>query len=304
MRLCALTLFAFASIVIACSGGAPRPARTTAAPAPPAPVEAPPPSIPLEEDPAPDGPVCESTEACEEGRHCRGPAGCEGAWACGEPRECGEATISYCGCDELTFYALEGCPGRPYERVGPCEALGEEITEAEVEEVEGNTICTSDDDCRSGFVCAGTAGCGTFWTCVRRRSLGCGRDRAPFCSCNGETIFASSRCPGQPIAHEGYCAGDEPEPAATPAAEPPEPPTPSASSTPGPPASCMSSRDCPRGQVCAGAPGCGTDWHCERPRERCVDDTQYFCGCDGESFRASMTCPGRPHRHRGACARD
>ncbi|HJL14098.1 MAG TPA: hypothetical protein RMH99_00510, partial [Sandaracinaceae bacterium LLY-WYZ-13_1] len=67
------------------------------------------------------------------------------------------------------------------------------------------------------------------------------------------------------------------------------------------PAVCTSNRDCPRGQVCQGPEGCGVEWRCARPAQRCVADTQYFCSCDGETFTASMTCPGRPHRHRGSC---
>ncbi len=362
MRRRTLALYVSAMIVCACSGGSAPVVRSTvpseeATEAAPQAASAPP-AIPLEEDPVPAGAACESSSSCQDGQHCRGPAGCESEWACGPARECGEATVSYCGCEGLTFYALEGCPGQPYQHVGPCAALGEEITAEDVEEVEGNAICTSDADCRSGFVCAGAPGCGTFWTCVRRRTLRCARDRAPFCSCAGATFFSSSRCPGQPIAHAGYCAGDEPEavasaeaaaappagPAPAPPAEPavaearveppPSPPAPAAAyptraepprAPPAPPAiaatraeppppppprepepsaACMSSRDCPRGQVCTGEPGCGTEWRCERPRERCVADTQYFCGCDGASFRASMTCPGRPHRHRGSCPRE
>jgi hypothetical protein len=59
--------------------------------------------------------------------------------------------------------------------------------------------------------------------------------------------------------------------------------------------------DCPRGQACEGAAGCDEPWRCVRPRAACSNDTQYFCGCGGESFRASMSCPGRPYRHRGSC---
>ncbi len=292
-------------------------------PPPPPPAQpAPEPEVALEDDPTPDGPACESSDACEAGRQCRGPAGCESEWACGATRACGATTVSYCGCDGATFYAPDGCPGRPYAQVGPCAALGEEIGEEDVDEVEGNTICTSDDDCRAGFVCAGVAGCGTFWTCVRRRTLRCSRDRAPFCACDGDTFFASSSCPGRPIAHAGYCPGDAPESAvaetAPPAPATPEPPAPTephtrlGSPTATPPdrspaaepaaRACTSDRDCPRGQACTGAEGCETEWHCAPRRERCVSDAQYFCGCDGQSFRASMTCPGRPFRHRGSCA--
>src|SRR5688500_14191902 len=66
----------------------------------------------LEEDTVPSGAACESSDACGED-HCRGPAGCSVAWACGEARACGASTISYCGCDGVTFYALENCPRAP-----------------------------------------------------------------------------------------------------------------------------------------------------------------------------------------------
>jgi hypothetical protein len=301
-------------LIASCSGTAPPPPVERPAVVEPVaeevpPAEEPPPSV--EDDTTPEGASCESTAACEDGQHCRGPAGCEAPWACGEPRECGSATVAYCGCDAMTFYALENCPGQPYQHTGPCEELGEEIAANDVEEVEGNAICTTDADCRTGYVCSGVAGCGTFWTCVRRRSVRCGRARVPYCSCDGETFDAPERCPGRPIAHAGYCDGDEPAevvasadgPSSSAAASEP---TSSASqreprSGPRP---CMSNRDCPAGLVCEGEPGCGTEWTCVRPRRPCISDTQYFCGCGGETFRASMTCPGRPHRQRGSCPRE
>ncbi len=369
----------FSTLLAACSAAAPPPPVQEPEPSAPmveavveAPVEGEPAEPALEEDATPDGAACEATSECEDGQHCRGPVGCEAPWACGAPRECGTLSVAYCGCDALTFYALEGCPGQPYQHVGPCDELGEEIAANDVEEVEGNTLCATDADCRAGYVCGGVAGCGTFWTCVRRRAARCGRERVPYCSCDGETFAAPVRCPGRPIAHAGDCAGDEPEqavaaadptptpteppppattpaapaattPAATPAraasppaaapvatappasppsppeppapASPPSPPEPPAATPPGPAQSepepaqpsarpCISNRECPRGQVCEGAAGCDTEWFCARPSQRCIADTQYFCGCGGETFLASMTCPGRPHRHRGSCPRD
>ena len=430
--------------LVGCSGSAPRvesaPAPTPA-PEPSAEPAPEPEPIALEDDPTPDGPSCTGTDACEDDRQCRGPAGCEAEWACGEPRSCGEATVAYCGCDGLTFYALENCPGRPYLNVGPCPALGEELGAEDEDVVEGNSICTSDDDCRRGYVCAGVAGCGTYWTCVRRRRQHCRRGPATFCGCDGETFSSRTTCPGRPIAYAGECASSEPgtavagEPAegggalalamggndeagggvagesgssdtragsdasggpgasssrATGAASgsgasgastagsdasggPGASGSPGASSSratggasgsgssrdasgrrgtgssdasassrassggrgpsssdashgrvaasdtsshaahsgtessaaePAGPASCASNRDCGRGEVCTGPEGCEAEWHCTRPSQRCIHDTQYFCGCDGRSFRASMTCPGRPHRHRGSCAAD
>lgn len=244
--------------------------------------------------------------------------------------------MAYCGCDTATFYAPQNCPGQPYDHVGPCETLGEELTEAP-EPVEGSRVCTRDGDCPRGFVCAGTPGCSTLWTCVRRRRMRprCGRQTDHFCSCDSQTFEASASCPGRPFLSRGYCPGDEPptpEEALLAQAEPPAPPTPPTPPTPPPaaprprptppatrpspppvsppaaepplPAACVSNRDCPRGQVCSGTEGCASDWHCQRPPERCISDTQYFCGCTGETFTAPMNCPGRPHRHRGSCPRE
>ncbi|MGE0784640.1 MAG: hypothetical protein AB7S26_03055 [Sandaracinaceae bacterium] len=256
----------------------------------------------LEEDVAPDGPSCGSSDECEGDAQCRGPAGCSDEWACGAARECGTESVAFCGCDMATFYARQNCPGQPYVHAGPCEQLGEEVEE-ETEEVEGNRICTSNDDCRSGFICAGTQGCSTLWTCVPRGRMRprCGRQTDHFCSCDGQTFEASASCPGRSFLQRGYCPGDEP----VASAEEPDggqtvvrpPPTHSG------PIACVSNRDCPRGLLCTGTEGCTSDWVCARPRVQCTNDTQYFCGCGGESFRAPMNCPGRPHRHRGSCPR-
>ncbi|MFK7988125.1 MAG: hypothetical protein AB8I08_19045 [Sandaracinaceae bacterium] len=334
------------ALLLASCGGTPppppEPPPPAAAPAPP-PAPEPPAPPTLEEDAAPDGgAMCGASSECEGEQQCRGPAGCGADWACGEPRECGDETVSYCGCDNFTFYAQANCPGRPYQHTGPCEALGNEI-DYEPEAVEGSQMCQSDDDCGRGYVCVGSAGCTTYWTCVRRWRVRprCRRREARYCSCEGETISAAENCPGEPIAHAGYCAGDEPvvataEPEPPPPVEPPvvtpppvappppveppvavvpppvEPPVvvppppvePPAPLEPPPPPRyvvCTSNRDCGRGEVCQGPVGCGVEWRCGRPEERCIADTQRFCSCDGETFAASMTCPGRPHAHRGSC---
>jgi hypothetical protein len=67
-------------------------------------------------------------------------------------------------------------------------------------------------------------------------------------------------------------------------------------------APCRSSTDCPSGQLCDGAPGCGTAWSCRPQTEPCTRDLATWCGCDGVDFQASSTCPGRPYLHPGTCA--
>ena len=267
---------------------------------------------------APDGPACSRTADCESGLACRGANGCTSAWACGEPAACGVERVAYCDCEGVTFYAQSGCPGRTYRHVGPCAetaiaetALG--LPDGDEPITSEDRICESTADCRRWQVCFGAAGCGGGWRCERVR--GCSRQRVAFCGCDGETFMASPECPGRTFLHRGTCdeaiaTAEEPTPptATHPRTAAPPPPvaTTATASAPPPaaPGTCSSSRECRAGRVCTGPPGCGMAWTCEAPPAPCNPDTQVFCDCEGETFRASMTCPGRPHAHRGSCAID
>jgi hypothetical protein len=337
-------------LILASCAGTPAPPEPP--PPTPEPEPEPEPAPPtLEEDPVPEGPSCDG--GCPDGTMCRGPAGC-GEMACGPRRDCGEAEVSFCGCDGLTFVAPANCPGRPYEHVGPCQELGRYAAETPPP-IEGHQICEGPADCRRGSVCTGLPGCGgLLWTCERRRRLRCTRRRAAFCGCDGLTFEASANCPGRPYLHEGPCASDRelvaeapavedpllalagaseptpppeappPEPPPPPAPPPPQPPPPAPPPPPPPvprpepepaplppspraaverrgPRPCSSGRDCAPGLICEVEEGCGGAAYCAPPAAVCIRDTQYFCGCDGETFTASMNCPERPFRHRGSC---
>lgn len=67
--------------------------------------------------------------------------------------------------------------------------------------------CTTADQCASG-VCEGM-GCedSTPGTCMPVHR-GCTKDLVAFCTCAGETIRTSSRCPGTRVAQRGAC-GEE-----------------------------------------------------------------------------------------------
>jgi hypothetical protein len=53
--------------------------------------------------------------------------------------------------------------------------------------------------------------------------------------------------------------------------------------------------------ICTGA-GCESpDWSCS-PADDCAADEVTYCGCDGNEFTDSSTCPRRPYTHIGACA--
>jgi hypothetical protein len=66
-------------------------------------------------------------------------------------------------------------------------------------------------------------------------------------------------------------------------------------------AACLEGSECASG-VCEGE-GCGgeTPGTC-MPRARgCTRDLRAYCGCDGQTFRGSGSCPMRRFAHRGEC---
>lgn len=72
---------------------------------------------------------------------------------------------------------------------------------------------------------------------------------------------------------------------------------------PVPPRACATADDCPPDAVCEGE-GCGDDapGRCRGPGERaCTRDLRPWCGCDGQTFLSSGTCPGRRVAHPGPC---
>lgn len=282
----------------------------------------------VEEDTPGGGDACDEFTACASGAMCRGPAGCQSDWSCGEPRACGEERVAYCGCDGVSFYGMANCPARPYRHTGACDAEGPSLAAGEYgipdydeRPTSQDRVCSTNADCRSGEVCFGSPGCGVNWRCQRVR--GCASAQENFCGCDGETFRARGQCPGRPYVHRGACGGDgtavaaapsTASPAARPATGTPARPagtvgaaTPTTSTLPPAPVgarTCTSSRDCASGELCIGPEGCGMTWTCARPTQRCNPDTQVFCDCERNTFRASMTCPGRPFAHRGSCEMD
>lgn len=74
---------------------------------------------------------------------------------------------------------------------------------------------------------------------------------------------------------------------------------------PGPPlpsgAACDTTADCAKGEVCEGlgcAPGQG---RCAPPDRMCTRDLAVYCGCEGEEFQGSGSCPGDRFAYRGPC---
>nr|MBK7067032.1 hypothetical protein [Deltaproteobacteria bacterium] len=143
--------------------------------------------------------------------------------------------------------------------------------------------CTSSADCAGGTVCLGPEGCAIPWTCQPALGRPCTDDLSPFCGCDGRTYYGSSSCPSQPYLYRGSCDGPPPPVDAGP-----------------PPRTCQGNVDCAAGSMCTGPEGCGIPWTCQ-PAPPCTRDLTSYCVCDGTSFMASSTCPGRPYLRRGAC---
>lgn len=95
-----------------------------------------------------------------------------------------------------------------------------------------------------------------------------------------------------------------PEPPPTAGGSPPPPHT-----DPPPPAgqlaadgeSCTSGDDCESG-LCEGE-GCGADQpgSCVSRQRACTRDLRTYCGCDGQTFQGSGSCPNRRYAGRGEC---
>jgi len=64
---------------------------------------------------------------------------------------------------------------------------------------------------------------------------------------------------------------------------------------------CDSHADCGAGMVCEGV-GCGPgEGRCAPQDRMCTRDLASYCGCDGELFQSSGTCPGDRYAYRGPC---
>ncbi|MEZ4426305.1 MAG: hypothetical protein R3A51_01290 [Nannocystaceae bacterium] len=64
---------------------------------------------------------------------------------------------------------------------------------------------------------------------------------------------------------------------------------------------CTTAADCQSG-VCEGE-GCEPDAGTCMPKQRmCTRDLRPYCGCDGQTFRASGSCPGRTFSARAPCS--
>lgn len=144
--------------------------------------------------------------------------------------------------------------------------------------VADGAACDSSSDCASGL-CEGE-GCGEGQGVCVAKVRTCTKDIAVFCACDGQSFHGSSSCPGGRFASRGACEKKED----------------------GSP--CLRTSDCQSG-VCEGQ-GCGRDQAgtCAPARRICTRDMQTYCGCDGQTFQGSGSCPGKRYLSRGECTAD
>ncbi len=140
---------------------------------------------------------------------------------------------------------------------------------------EVGAACDTAADCASG-VCEGE-GCGAGQGVCAAPDRVCTADVVQYCGCDGRTFDGSSSCAGARYAARGACA-----PLADGAA-------------------CLADGDCASG-VCEGQ-GCGPDEPgvCAPKSRACTKDLRPYCGCDGQTFRTSGSCPGRRYAAKGEC---
>jgi hypothetical protein len=115
-------------------------------------------------------------------------------------------------------------------------------------------------------------------------------------------VLALIACPPQNLP-KPVPPAPAPQPGFTPPDEPPPRPGSGSSATAGggaTGAACTAGADCASG-ICEGE-GCGAgQGKCAAAKRACTYDLQTYCGCDGNTFDASGTCPERRYSHRGAC---
>lgn len=219
------------------------------------------------------GASCSSPSDCASGI-CEGQGCGQGHGVCADSdRVCTMDLVAYCGCDGKTFNASSGCPKNRFQSRGECPGQEEPTSAARP----AGSACDTGDECTSG-VCEGQ-GCGAKQGVCAAEDRRCTRDRASYCGCDGTTFQASGSCPGKRYSKRGAC-----EQASKGAAG----------------ASCNTGDDCQSG-LCEGQ-GCSPNQGvCVSRRRICTRDLRAYCGCDGQTFRASGTCPGRRYAKRGSC---
>ncbi len=155
--------------------------------------------------------------------------------------------------------------------------------------------CSQATDCESQ-ICEGM-GCDgeSLGTCVSRERM-CTMDLAPYCGCDGKDFAGSGSCPGRRYAKRGSCSKEDVS-----LGNNGLPGSQGKKSYKRVGESCLSTEQCRNG-VCEGL-GCGpmAPGVCRPLQRACTRDLVTYCGCDGNTFRTSGSCPGARYLSKGAC---
>ena len=160
--------------------------------------------------------------------------------------------------------------------------------------------CTTGADCASG-ICEGQ-GCGDRSGVCADAVRACTQDFVEYCGCDGQTFGGSGSCPGDRYQHVGPCEGEDGSQAG--GTDGPGSEVDGGETDPGDraPASsaCTTGADCASG-ICEGQ-GCGDgNGVCADALRACTQDFVEYCGCDGQTFGGSGSCPGKRYQHMGPC---
>jgi hypothetical protein len=172
-------------------------------------------------------------------------------------------------------------PPPPAYSEGP-ESPGADVTTEPAAGRADGTACDSAADCASG-ICEGQ-GCGPGQGVCRPQNRQCTLDLRQYCGCDGQTFQGSGTCPKRRYSARGPCGDATPVPTAKAPAG----------------AACNAASDCASG-ICEGQ-GCGPNQGvCAPARRMCTRDLRQYCGCDGQVFQSSGSCPGKRFSKRGPC---
>jgi hypothetical protein len=236
----------------------------------------------------------------------------------------------------LALLLLAGCPAPP--PAGDDDLAGP-ASDAPVVQPDGPepdlamTLACGQGTCAGDQICAGAPGCKSDWACAAAPR--CTKDLVPYCGCDGKTFRGSGNCPGQPYLRRGECDGAclaqeargvgpcdavlgvffdgrgcRAQSGCTCEGRDCKSAYPSLMTCQEAHAGCGGARadgmPCSRGEQCQSSicegMGCGPDEARCVPKGRgCTRDLVEWCSCEGRTFRASGTCPGRPYKHKGPC---
>ncbi len=249
------------------------------------------------------GRACERATECEEGEICafEGP-GCQIQGVC-TTYQCDDRDTFevLCACRGDRVFGDAICAPDRYTRVQtnatPCEGV--------VLPRDGGpstTVCSTTNDCATGFICEYTPGsCGELGECRQQSTCSGDAGVAQICGCDGVTTQGATFCLEQPFEMFGACPGQRdggPDAGVDRDGGPRD-----GGPRDGGPISCADTTDCGAGEICEFTEGsCGQLGTC-REQISCMGDAAVaqICDCNGNTIQGATFCVEQPFQMFGAC---